>query len=64
MVQGLVAELDVEQGGVQLHSDSQSALFLAKNPVFHARTKNIAVRFHKIKELIASCEIILEKMHT
>ncbi|KAL1203518.1 Retrovirus-related Pol polyprotein from transposon TNT 1-94 [Cardamine amara subsp. amara] len=63
-VQGLVAELGVEQGGVQLHCDSQSAIYLAKNQVYHARIKHIQIRFHKIMELIASDEIILEKVHT
>ncbi|KAL8142759.1 hypothetical protein V2J09_015791 [Rumex salicifolius] len=62
-IRGLVAESGVEQGGVQLHCDSQSDLFLAKNQVYHARTKRIDVRFHKIRELAASGEILLEKMH-
>ncbi|KAL0411274.1 UNVERIFIED_CONTAM: Retrovirus-related Pol polyprotein from transposon TNT 1-94 [Sesamum latifolium] len=54
----------VEQGGVQLHCDSQSAIYLAKNQVYHARTKHIDVRYHKIRELIASREIIMQKLHT
>ena len=37
----LVKELGVEQGGVQVHCDSQSAIYLAKNQVCHARTKHI-----------------------
>ncbi|KAL0432079.1 UNVERIFIED_CONTAM: Retrovirus-related Pol polyprotein from transposon TNT 1-94 [Sesamum radiatum] len=61
---GLEKELGVEQGGVQLHCDSQSAIYLAKNQVYHARTKHIDVRYHKIRELIASGEIILLKVHT
>ncbi|KAL4312354.1 hypothetical protein GQ457_01G013740 [Hibiscus cannabinus] len=61
---GLVKELGLEQGGVQLHCDSQSAIHLAKNQVYHARTKHIDVRFHKIRELIASGEILLQKVHT
>ncbi|KAL4304503.1 hypothetical protein GQ457_10G014750 [Hibiscus cannabinus] len=61
---GLVKELGLEQGGVQLHYDSQSAIHLAKNQVYHARTKHIDVRFHKIGELIASGEILLQKVHT
>ncbi|KAL0294145.1 UNVERIFIED_CONTAM: Retrovirus-related Pol polyprotein from transposon TNT 1-94 [Sesamum calycinum] len=56
---GLSKELGVEQGGVQLHCDSQSAIYLAKNQVYYARTKHIDVRYHKIRELIASREIIL-----
>ncbi|KAL0403199.1 UNVERIFIED_CONTAM: Retrovirus-related Pol polyprotein from transposon TNT 1-94 [Sesamum radiatum] len=60
---GLVKELGVEQCGVQLHCDSQSAIYLAKNQVYHARTKHINVRYHKIRELIASGEIMLQKVH-
>ena len=47
-----------------MHCDSQSAIFLAKNQVYHARTKHIDVRFHKIKELVFSSELLLEKIHT
>ncbi|GMI87122.1 hypothetical protein HRI_002381400 [Hibiscus trionum] len=60
----LVKELSIQQGRVQLHCDSQSAIHLAKNQVYHARTKHIVVRFHKIRELIASGEILLQKVHT
>ncbi|GMJ03250.1 hypothetical protein HRI_003994200 [Hibiscus trionum] len=61
---GLVKELGIQQGGVQLHCDSQSAIHLAMNHVYHARTKHIDVRFHKIRELIAYGEILLQKVHT
>ena len=56
---GLVKELDIEQGRVQLHYDSQSTLYLVKNQVYHTRTKYIDVRFHKIGELITSGQILL-----
>ena len=61
---GLVKELGIQQGGVQLHCVSQSVIFLEKNQVYHARTKYIDVRFHKIKELVSSGELLLEKIHT
>ena len=32
--------------------------------MFHARTKHIDVRFNKIKELVSSGELFLEKIHT
>ena len=38
--------------------------FLSKNQVYNARTKHIDVRFHKIRELISSGELLLEKIHT
>jgi hypothetical protein len=45
-LKGLVKELGLNQGGVQMHCDSQSTIYLAKNQVYHARTKHIDVRFH------------------
>jgi len=51
---GLVKKLSIEQGGVQLHCDSQSAIDLVKNQMYHAKTKHIDVRFHKTKELMTS----------
>jgi hypothetical protein len=63
-LKGLVKELGMNQGGVQMHCDSQSAIYLAKSQVYHARTKHIDVRFHKIRELIVTGDIVLEKVHT
>ena len=61
---GLVKELGIQQGGVSLHCDSHSVIYLAKNQVYHARTKHIDMRFHKIKELVATSELLFEKIHT
>ena len=63
-LKGLVRELGLNQGGVQMHCDSQSAIYLAKNQVYHARTKHIDVRMHKIRELIVTEDIVLEKVYT
>ena len=35
-----------------LHSDSQSAIMLAKNPVFHAKTKHIDVKYYFIQDML------------
>ena len=45
-----------------LFCDSQSAIALAKNPVYHAKTKHIGVRYHFIRECIAAGYISLEKV--
>ena len=63
-LKGLVKELGLNQGRVQLHCDNQSAIYLAKHQVYHARTKHIDVRFHKIRELIVTVKIILKKIDT
>ena len=47
-----------------MHCDSQSAIYLAKNQVYHARTKHIDVRFHKIKKLITFGQILPQKIQT
>jgi hypothetical protein len=60
----LVKELGLNQSVVQMHCDNQSAIYLVKNQVYHAKTKNIDVRFHKIRELIVTEDIILKKVHT
>uniref|UniRef100_A0A2N9ESU1 CCHC-type domain-containing protein n=1 Tax=Fagus sylvatica TaxID=28930 RepID=A0A2N9ESU1_FAGSY len=45
-----------------LHSDSQSAIFLAKNPAFHSRTKHIQLRYHFIRSLLDGGQLTLEKI--
>ena len=60
----LVKELGIEQGGVQLHCDSQCAIDLAKNQMYHGKNNHIDVRFHKIRELMTSGQILPRKVHT
>ena len=36
-----------------LFIDSQSAIKLAKNPVFHSKTKHVDTKYHHIRSLIA-----------
>jgi hypothetical protein len=60
----LVKELGIQQGEVSLHCDSQRAIYLVKNQVYRARIKHIDVRFHDIRELVTTSELLLEKIHT
>ena len=55
-------ELDKEQNNSVLFCDSQSAIHLAKNPVFHARTKHIQLKYHFIRGLIEEGTLLLEKI--
>jgi hypothetical protein len=41
--------LDRDTGAVELGVDNKSALALAKNSVFHERSKHIRVRYHFIR---------------
>jgi hypothetical protein len=38
-----------DTGAVELRVDSKSALALAKNPIFHERSKHIRMRYHFIR---------------
>ena len=45
-----------------LHCDSQSAIHLVKNLVYHARTKHIQVRYHFIRSTLEDGVLVLEKI--
>lgn len=42
----LCFDIGLDVGYIIVWCDSQSAIFLAKNPTFHARTKHIDVQYH------------------
>ncbi|KAH9321845.1 hypothetical protein KI387_016484 [Taxus chinensis] len=48
----------------KIHSDSQSAIHLAKNSAFHSRTKHIQLRYHFIRTTLEEEKLKLEKIHT
>ena len=45
-LQRLLDDLKIDQNLLKINCDSMSAIYLAKNQVYHARTKHIDVRFH------------------
>ena len=50
-LQKLLVDLLVGQiAPTVIHANSQSALVIARNPVFHARTKHIEVHYHYVRE--------------
>ncbi|MCO5579792.1 hypothetical protein L7F22_033654 [Adiantum nelumboides] len=46
----LVANLGIKVDMPELYCESQSAIQLAKNPVFHSKTKHIDVKYHFIRD--------------
>ena len=46
-----------------LHCDSQSAIMLEKNSVFHAKTKHIDVKYHFIRDMLKDKLMKLVKVH-
>ena len=53
-VQGLLKELRIFlRRAPSLWCDNLSAIYLAVNPIFHARTKHIEVDYHFVRERVA-----------
>ena len=50
----ILQDLGISQAeATSLFIDSQSAIKLAKNPVFHSKTKHVDTKYHHIRSLIA-----------
>jgi hypothetical protein len=60
-MQGLLDELGYGNSGpVPLYEDNKGAICLAKNDVYHERTKHIDVRHHFIRECVARKQIVID----
>ena len=60
---GFLDELGKKQEMGILHSNSQSAIFLAKNSAFHSKSKHIYTKYHFIRYLVEDKLVILEKIY-
>ncbi|XP_056164317.1 secreted RxLR effector protein 161-like [Syzygium oleosum] len=60
----LCLELGFEQGAIEVRCDNQWAIYLAKNPAFHSRTKHIDIQYHFIREKVEKKEVRLVKVDT
>ena len=63
-LQGLLKELQLLKTEAVVYSDSQSAIHLSKNPVYHERTKHVDVKYHFVRDLIANGEVQIQKIPT
>jgi ATP-binding cassette subfamily B (MDR/TAP) protein 1 len=57
-------DLGIKQKDYKVHCDSQSALDLSKNSMYHSRTKHIDIRYHWIREVMDQQLLRLVKIHT
>ena len=55
-------ELGKKQSEKILYSDSQSAIQLVKNPVYHSKTKHIRRRYHFTRRAVEDGDMCLEKI--
>nr|KYP48030.1 Retrovirus-related Pol polyprotein from transposon TNT 1-94 [Cajanus cajan] len=65
-LRGLVSELLLgeELETTSIYCDNQSAICLTKNQVHHERTKHVDVKFHFVRDVVASDVVKIEKVAT
>ena len=63
-LQCLFGDFDCPQQGSTLYCDSKSAIDLAKNAVFHSKTKHIEVHYHFIRSKLEEGKHQVMKINT
>eukprot|EP00253_Pinus_taeda_P014751 PITA_14751 len=63
-LQRLCSSMGLVQGAIRIDCDSQSAIFLAKNPVYHSKTMHIDVQYHFVRDMIEDKKVLLVKVDT
>ena len=63
-LQRLCSGIGLVQQAVRLDCDSQSEIFLAKNPTYHSKTKHIDVQYHFVRDTVEEKKVLLEKVDT
>ncbi|KAG8479014.1 hypothetical protein CXB51_028903 [Gossypium anomalum] len=48
-----------QEGATKIYCDNQSAVAIAKNPVFHGRTKHFSIKLHVVREMEQAHEVKL-----
>jgi hypothetical protein len=49
-----------QEEAVHLHCDNKSTIAMAKNPIYHSRTRHIAIKHHFIREAVEEGEVELK----
>ena len=52
------------QQAIRIDCDSQSTIFLAKNPAYHSKTKHIYVQYHFVRYMVEAKRVLLVKVDT
>ena len=58
----MASDLGLQQELIVVYCDSQSAIHLTKNQMFHKRTKHIVVRMYFIRDMIAQSASVVKKI--
>ena len=61
-LQSLMDDLRIEQDFLWVHCDNMSVIYLAKNQVYHIRSKHIDVKYHFVRNILEDIEV--KNIHT
>ena len=49
---------------VILYCDNKSAINISNNPMMHAKTKHIAIKYHYVRELVEDKQVKMKYIHS
>ena len=52
------------QQAIRIDCDSQSAIFLAKNPAYQSNANHIDVKYHFVRDMVEAKRVLLVKVDT
>jgi hypothetical protein len=58
-LRGLLSELGFPQPSTVIFEDNSGCIALTKDSVLHSRTKHIDIRFHRIRDMVASGDVVI-----
>ena len=63
-LQRLCLGIGLVQQAVRIDYDSQSVIFLVKNPTYHSKTKHIDIQYHFVRDIVEEKKVLLMKVET
>ncbi|KAL3505152.1 hypothetical protein ACH5RR_034993 [Cinchona calisaya] len=63
-LRGLFGQLSLHYGVTTVYCDSQSAICLTKDQIYHERTKHIDVKFYFVRDTFAEGKVLVQKIST
>ena len=61
-LQILCSGIGLVQQVIRIDCDSQSAIFLVKNPNYHSKKKNIDIQYHFVRDMVEEKKVLLMKV--
>jgi phosphoribosyl-AMP cyclohydrolase len=63
-LQRLCSGIGLVQQVVRIDCDSQSVIFLVKNPTYHSKTNHIDIQYHFVRDMVEEKKVLLMKVDT